>query len=404
MVAGAAAGVAAIFKAPITGTVFALEVPFRDDTARRMLVPASVASAAGYVVFASINGTAPLFPTEESPALGWRELGGGLVVGLLCGLAARLFTVVIRKAKQLQARLDPPVRIGAAGALLAAIFAAGHLLTGESLTLGPGYNVVEWLDGSPSVGLVAAVLVLRTVATAATLAGGGAGGVFIPLVLFGMLTGHVVGGAIDGTAATLFPLVGVAAFLGAGYRTPLAAVVFVAESTGQAGFVVPALLAAAVSQLVMGRASVSPYQETGELGHVERRLQLPLAAALRPDVPTASPHLSLQELLGQHLVSARNQGVAVATDGRYLGIVRWEDVHQVPPDQWTTTTLADILRTDLEVASPDWQLEQAVEAMHAAHLDMLPVVTDRRELVGVVTLDDVVRLEDLLPDTTTGPA
>ncbi len=55
LVAGAAAGVSAIFKAPATGAIFALEVPFRDQMARRMLVPALVASASGYLVFAALE-------------------------------------------------------------------------------------------------------------------------------------------------------------------------------------------------------------------------------------------------------------------------------------------------------------------------------------------------------------
>ena len=57
-----------------------------------------------------------------------------------------------------------------------------------------------------------------------------------------------------------FTVIGAAAFLGAGYRVPLAAVVFVAEATGRPGFVVPGLLAAVVAELVMGRESVTAYQ------------------------------------------------------------------------------------------------------------------------------------------------
>ena len=62
LVAGAAAGVAAIFKAPATGAVFALEVPYQDDLARNMLLPAMVSSAAGYLVFVGINGTSAAVP------------------------------------------------------------------------------------------------------------------------------------------------------------------------------------------------------------------------------------------------------------------------------------------------------------------------------------------------------
>ena len=54
LVAGAAAGVAAIFRAPATGVVFALEVPYRDDLARRQLLPASIAAAAGYLTFVAL--------------------------------------------------------------------------------------------------------------------------------------------------------------------------------------------------------------------------------------------------------------------------------------------------------------------------------------------------------------
>ncbi len=60
---------------------------------------------------------------------------------------------------------------------------------------------------------------------------------------------------------TLFVVIGVAAFLGAGYRVPLAAVIFVAETTGRPGFVVPGLLAA-VAAVTMGRSSITAYQAT----------------------------------------------------------------------------------------------------------------------------------------------
>jgi CIC family chloride channel protein len=80
------------------------------------------------------------------------------------------------------------------------------------------------------------------------------------LVVQGALLGSALRVAIGTSQTTLFPLLGVAAFLGAGYRVPLAAVVFVAETTGRPGFVVPALIAAATSQLLIGDASVSDYQ------------------------------------------------------------------------------------------------------------------------------------------------
>ena len=101
---------------------------------------------------------------------------------------------------------------------------------------------------------------MRCLATAVTVAGGGVGGLFVPLVVAGALLGRLAVGVVGDAHITLFVVIGVAAFLGAGYRVPLAAVMFVAETTGRPGFVVPGLLAAVAAMLVMGRGSVTAYQ------------------------------------------------------------------------------------------------------------------------------------------------
>ena len=76
LVAGAAAGVAAIFKAPATGAVFALEVPYQDDLARRSLLPALIGAASGYLTYVAIIGTTPLFTVAGRPPFDLRDLGG----------------------------------------------------------------------------------------------------------------------------------------------------------------------------------------------------------------------------------------------------------------------------------------------------------------------------------------
>ena len=264
LVAGAAAGVAAIFRAPATGAVFALEVPYQDDLARHMLGPALVASASGYLTFAAIHGTQPLLAVTGSPPFTFKDLTGALVLGLLAGLGARTFAALLQGAKTLSARVAPWVRIPVSGLLLAAFFVAARLLAGENLTTGPGYDTIQWaLDPTRSVWLIAAILALRCLATSTAVAGGGVGGLFIPLVVAGSLAGRVVGGAVNALDTSLFTVVGAAAFLGAGYRVPLAAVVFVAEATGRPGFVVPGLLAAVVAELAMGSRSVTAYQVVG---------------------------------------------------------------------------------------------------------------------------------------------
>src|SRR5947208_6576132 len=110
LVAGAAAGVSAIFKAPATGAVFALEVPYQDDVARRMLLPALTAAAVSYVTFVSFNGTTPLLPVRGAPPFDLRDLGGAAVLGVLCGIGARGFAVMLTYAKRVAARVNPALR------------------------------------------------------------------------------------------------------------------------------------------------------------------------------------------------------------------------------------------------------------------------------------------------------
>jgi CIC family chloride channel protein len=264
MVAGAAAGIAAIFKAPATGAVFALEVPYQDDLARRMLLPALVAAASGYLALVAVNGTATLFSISGTPPLSFVDLAAAAALGIAAGIGARTFAWLLRYSKRIAERGHAGLRVVAAGASIAVLFAIGRGLTGQSLVLTPGYGVVQWaLDPKRSLALLAAVFVLRCLATSATVAGGGVGGLFVPLVVSGALLGRMFGDVL-GHDASLFLVIGIAAFLGAGYRVPLAAVMFVAETTGRPGFVVPGLIAAVVAELVMGRASVTSYQKSFE--------------------------------------------------------------------------------------------------------------------------------------------
>ncbi len=108
MVAGAGAGVAAIFKAPATGAVFALEVPYQDDFARKMLLPALVAAASGYLGFVAVHGTQSLIPGGGSPALSAGDLIGAIVLGLAGGVVARCFAALLRRAKQVSTSVRAP--------------------------------------------------------------------------------------------------------------------------------------------------------------------------------------------------------------------------------------------------------------------------------------------------------
>jgi CIC family chloride channel protein len=219
-----------------------------------------VAAATGYLAFVTIHGTDTIISGTGSPDLSATDLVGSLVLGAVGGLVARAFAWLLRAAKQLTTSGNAVARIALAGAVLAALAVIGDAVAGEAVTIGVGYHTIEWaLHPDRAAGLVLLVLVLHAFATAATVSGGGVGGLFIPLVVTGALLGRAVGN-IPGFDEPLAVIIGVAAVLGAGYRVPLAAVVFVAEAAGRPGYVVPALLAAVAAELVMGRRSVTVYQ------------------------------------------------------------------------------------------------------------------------------------------------
>jgi len=260
--------------------------------------------------------------------------------------------------------------------------------------------VIAWLGADTRTWwAVALLLVLRTAATSATVGGGGAGGLFIPLVVAGALVGRLCGGGLAEPTQTLFPVIGVAAFLGAGYRTPLAAVMFVAESTGRPGFIVPGLIATVVSQLVMGDASVSAYQSGDRAGHLERRFALPLTDAIQGDVLTVPSDVTLDQLVDHHLLMTRRTTVPVVDGGTYRGLVGVSDLHTVPPEQWTMTTVGAIARDEPPHAAPSWTIGQAVGAMDAGGFDVLPVVDADGFFVGIVTTTELLHLDEILEAT-----
>lgn len=401
LVAGAAAGVAAIFKAPATGMVFALEVPYQDDFARRMLVPAGMAAAVSYLVFVALAGTAPLFAVSGTPPFDFRDLGGAALLGVLCGVGARLFDVGLLAAKRISAQLNPWWRAAGAGAGLAGLALVSFRVFGDGLTLGAGYDNLQWaFDPHRAVGLVVALLLMRAVATMLTVSGGGAGGLFIPLVIEGALLGRAIGGLFRTavTGSNFFPLIGVSAFLGAGYRVPLAGVVFAAEASGRPGFIVPGLIASVIAQLFMGSVSASPYQQAARAGHLERRFDLPISAALVTDIPTVPADATLEEFFAHHVLGNREHAVAVLDGARYLGLMRIEELSNTPREEWATATVGDAMLPDFPTTGPGATLREALTTMENADIDILPVIADGA-FIGVVTTDQILKLDDILDVT-----
>ena len=431
LTAGAAAGVAAVFKAPATGVLFALEAPYRDDVNRRALLPSLLAAATSYVVYVNLIGHESVIPFLNDPlnriGLNVKELSiasserivwfeasdladlftavqvndvfGALLLGIFAGLGGRSMAWLARWAKT-QSRTDHFVRRSLlGGAALAGLVFASDFLFDAPLTIGPGFEAMDWVvNPSNGLGLIALLFGLRLAATIITLAAGGVGGLFIPLAVQGVILGQFTGQILGSDRPGLYPTLGLAAFLGAGYRAPISAVMFVAESTGGA-FVVPALVAAAVSQLVAGKWSVAEHQHSVRLGHLERRFTLPVTSALDTDVMTVPPDATVAEFMYLHVLGRRERSVAVVDGSLYLGMISLTEVSTIERSAWDDTTVGSLLSEEQISARPGWSLRDTVVAMEKADVDVLAVTDAEGAFIGMVSADDILKLDEILDET-----
>ena len=402
---------AAVFKTPATGVIFAIEAPYRDDVTPQALLPSLIASAASYVTFVFLVGSTPVVPflgegrhrrDNGAAAMLDVQIGdllGALILGIAAGLGGRGFAWLVRRAKHATHTIPWPRRAAAAAAVMAGLALLTDAAFDEVLSLGPGTRAMEWVVQQDALELIALLFGVRVAATLATVLGDGVGGLFIPLATLGVIVGQFVGVALDAESTGLYNTLGLAAFLGAGYRAPIAAVMFVAESTGAAAFVVPALVAAAVSQVVGGPSSVAEYQRSKRLGHLEQRFTLPLSSILTTDVLTVPPDATVSEFVYMHVLGRRERVVPVVSGSTYLGMAQLSQLSSVSRDSWETTSVESMMTTDLPAGSPSWTVRDAVVAMEAADIEVLAVTDSAHNFIGVVTEDDVVRLGEILEET-----
>ncbi|HVI07899.1 MAG TPA: chloride channel protein [Candidatus Binatia bacterium] len=269
LICGAAAGMSAVFRAPLTGIVFALEMPYRDDLAHEALVPSLIASVVSFMTLSAFLGATPLFDFTGCLAFARHDLYWSALLGLIVGLVAMVFVVTFRRARRLFIKWSfPHWAKMAVGGLLTGLCGLLflRLFPGNLIPIGPNYEAVaDILSNHHSTAHLLTFSVLKLAATLFTLASGGVSAMFVPLFLTGGSIGAAFGqSVVHSSCVDLYAAVGMASFLAAGYKAPLAAVVFVAEATGGHAFIVPALIGAAVAYAVSGDASASGDQRLHE--------------------------------------------------------------------------------------------------------------------------------------------
>lgn len=258
--AGTAAGFAAAYNTPLAAVAFVLEV-VAGIVVVDTVVPTLVATVIATVLTRAAVGSGPIYGTRAFELLHAGELFAFAGVGLVAALVAFGFTRLVSLGEHAFRRpwLKPPLRQALGG------LGAGAIIVFLPIVAGNGYEPLNTLlDGTPTLGVVAALLVAKAVATTSSVASGSPGGIFTPTLLIGGCTGYLFGSALAAAGFEVgapggYALVGMAAGIAAATHAPLMAAVLAFELSGDYAVVLPLVLATALATALsrtLGRDSI----------------------------------------------------------------------------------------------------------------------------------------------------
>jgi CIC family chloride channel protein len=264
--AGAGAGLAAAFNAPLAGMMFVLE-ELHGNFTPVVFVATFLASVTADVVGRVLTGEMPVFALGSMPAPDLRSLPVALLLGLGCGVGGVIFNRSLLKSLDLFDRLHRRWPAWAVGALAGGVIGvaswtypgvagSGGLLAERALT---GEILLRWLP---------ALLIARFFLTMWSYGTGAAGGIFAPLLVIGALGGLAVGSlahhVAPGWAAhpAIFAVIGMGGLLTAIVRAPLTAIVLMIELTGKYDFMLPLLACCLIAYGVAEALQTPPIYES----------------------------------------------------------------------------------------------------------------------------------------------
>jgi CIC family chloride channel protein len=280
MIAGVAAGIAAVFRTPLGAALLAVEVLYHDDFESDALIPAVLASVVAYSVVISIYGESTLFAQPSRfpfvPAHLW--LYG--ILALLVALLATVFLRTMRTVQAISARLQVPSWAKPAlGGLALGLFAVPLVILvgwnigqpGQGLgLLGGGYGAVQIaISGAPflpggwsAVALLGGLCLAKLFASSLTIGTGGSAGDFAPSLVIGGLFGGAFGRAVQLLSndprinPAAFALIAMGTFYGGLAHTPLSSLIIVCELAGSYDLLVPLMLAEGIAFIALRKRNL----------------------------------------------------------------------------------------------------------------------------------------------------
>ncbi len=352
---GAAGAIGGIFKAPIAGLVFTLEVLMLDLTMSSLL-PLLISAVTAATISYIMTGTEAMFKFHLDQAFEMERVPYVILLGILCGLVSLYFTRAINSIEGVFGKLNKPYKkLILGGIMLSVLIFLFPPLYGEGYDtielLLNGANNNEWdtvMNNSLFYGYgnlllvyLTLIVLLKVFATSATNGGGGCGGLFAPSLYLGCISGFIFSHFSNdlGLFALLpeknFALMGMAGVMSGVMHAPLTGVFLIAELTGGYDLFLPLMI-----------VSVSAYLT----------------------IIAFEPH---------SIYSMR-----LAKKGQLL-------THNKDRSILTLMSMENIVERDFVVVHPDMDLGELVKAISSAHRNIFPVTDQRGVLLGVVILDDI---------------
>jgi len=395
LVAGAAAGMSAVFATPIAAVLLAVEL-LLFEWKPRSFIPVSAASLVASTLRVPLLGAGPLFPVQMHSHLGAGILLEALGCGLIAGLLSGLLTTLVYAFEDLFGKLKIHwMWWPAIGGLCIGV---GGLV--DPRVLGVGYDIIRSLlqgkiQGPAAIGLLAS----KGLVWAVALGSGTSGGVLAPLLMMGGAIGAFEAQWIPAGDIGLWTMVSMAATMGGTMRSPLTAIIFTLELTNDTG-ALPALLCACVAAhavtVLLMRRSILTEKIVRRGYHITREYSIDPLQLFRvkemmdTNVPTIPASMGLKEFAERierrDPALQRHQAYPILdAEGSLVGIItRGDLMRAMERGPVESQTVIDAGSTNLIVAHPDDLVQEAASKMIEHDIGRLVVVDPEnpKRLVG----------------------
>lgn len=414
---GASGAVAGIFKAPIAGLVFTLEVLMIDLTMASLL-PLLISCLTATCVTYSLTGTEAQFSFQLLDPFTVERVPTAILLGIFCGLVSLYFTRTMNSFEQVFGRLKglyPRLLLG--GSVLAVLiyffpplYGEGYATIGTLLSGHAGEDVDSVMNNSLFYGhseylllYLGLIILLKVFATTATNGGGGCGGTFAPSLFLGCISGFVFSRIwnqyipIDiHVPETNYALLGMAGVMSGVFHAPLTGVFLIAELTGGYDLFIPLMIVSVSSYLTIN--VFEPHSiysmrlaRKGELltHHKDRSVLtlMSLDAVIEKNVPQLRPDMDLGQVV--RVVSNEKSNMFAVTDlkGTLLGVINLESIRKVifRSELYRRYSVRQLMEQPRATLGTDEPMSTVMETFQNSDTDMLPVVDAERHFVGFIS-------------------